>query len=340
MKQLFLIKKRTVLILFITIISIIINNIVCVHIPKENTYNTRVHAEENNSRLKTQTAKSFIIRGCELKHPRDKHSHDTHHNIEQKEMQLKSSELECFADYLNKIYRFTKYIFNVSKKSISSLDKKDWKLNTMLYPIEIDYSIINLMNAEQSSNNIDFEETYSEVSCIEENNVENEYVEYEEIVYEECVDEYVDNYDYSEGYVEEYIETPIITPDYSCISIAEFHNLDEALKEEIRLLALTIDKESDGSLEDSYGVASVVVNRMNSTCFPNTIYDVLVEPYQYSWVNENSLYDTPKDSSIQIAMDVLINGNNIFPDNVVFQAQFVQGSGIHTVIGVHYYCYL
>lgn len=118
-----------------------------------------------------------------------------------------------------------------------------------------------------------------------------------------------------------------------------YESLDIETKENIRMIALAMDKESNGTIEDDYGVGSVLVNRIGHWGFPSTIREILFAPYQYPWVDNETIQEQPTEDSLIKAYDIWINGTNIFSNNVVFQAQFTQGDGVYALIGVHYYCY-
>lgn len=91
-------------------------------------------------------------------------------------------------------------------------------------------------------------------------------------------------------------------------------------------------------------VASVVINRVNSPEFPNTIYDVIYQKGQYSPVRTNYFSNLkPSKRCVFSALNILANGS-IAPRDVVFQANFRQGSGVYKSIydsklGTTYFCY-
>ena len=82
------------------------------------------------------------------------------------------------------------------------------------------------------------------------------------------------------------------------------------------------------------GVGSVVINRKNSDLFPNTIPEVIQQPGQYSTLGWLSSQE-PTDQVIEVAIDLLENGSK-FPENVLYQANFVQGSGIYKTLSTSY----
>ena len=92
-------------------------------------------------------------------------------------------------------------------------------------------------------------------------------------------------------------------------------------------------------------VGEVVLNRVNSVEFPNTIREVIEQSGQY--YGSDSVYFKnlkPDLRCIKIALR-LLNGERVFDDGaVVFQANFPQGSGtactfIDKYLGKTYFCY-
>lgn len=91
-------------------------------------------------------------------------------------------------------------------------------------------------------------------------------------------------------------------------------------------------------------VGEVVLNRVASPEFPNTIEEVLAQPGQYYGSNSryfNSLI--PSERCAQCAMR-LLNGERILEPAVVFQANFRQGGGVQKAyydktLGWTYFCY-
>lgn len=89
------------------------------------------------------------------------------------------------------------------------------------------------------------------------------------------------------------------------------------------------------------GVASVVVNRVESELFPDTIRDVIEQPGQYSTLSWLDTL-TPTDEAVAVAVDVLENGSK-YPEDVLYQANFRQGSAVYKTISTSYstmyFCY-
>lgn len=111
-------------------------------------------------------------------------------------------------------------------------------------------------------------------------------------------------------------------------------------EQDIELLAKIIMHECGAEWcgdEMKYNTGYVVLNRVASDDFPDTIYDVIYQPGQYSGVSciETLEYS---DHVYEIAEDIILNGVQI-PENVVYQANFVQGSGIYVQVQNMYFCY-
>ena len=91
-------------------------------------------------------------------------------------------------------------------------------------------------------------------------------------------------------------------------------------------------------------VASVVINRVNSPEFPNSIYDVINQPGQYAPVGSGYFYNIIPSSACVFSASKILAYGSIAPADVVFQANFPQGSGTYKTIydnylGATYFCY-
>ncbi len=80
-------------------------------------------------------------------------------------------------------------------------------------------------------------------------------------------------------------------------------------------LARIIEAEAGGeSYKGKVAVGNVILNRVQSKNFPNTIYNVIFEYYgsipQFSPVADGTIYNTPSQDSINAAKDAL---NNVRP---------------------------
>lgn len=84
---------------------------------------------------------------------------------------------------------------------------------------------------------------------------------------------------------------------------------------------------------------SVVLNRVESSRFPNTIKEVCTAKKQYECFKNGMAYRTPTQDSIDAAEYLLENGS-VIPENVVFQARFKQGDGVWKEVQGEYFCYI
>lgn len=85
-------------------------------------------------------------------------------------------------------------------------------------------------------------------------------------------------------------------------------------------------------------VGSVVLNRVNSSYFPDNIKDVVFQDGQYACTWDGNYNKEPEEYCWEIAAELLMQGS-VLPDTVVFQAQFPQGSGTYLIEQNMYFCY-
>lgn len=92
--------------------------------------------------------------------------------------------------------------------------------------------------------------------------------------------------------------------------------------------------------EEICWILRVVENRIKSSRFPNTLYGVISAPGQYSTFRSGAIYITPPARVRQIVERYLRGEIRVdMPDNVLFQALFVQGPiWKHTSSG-EYFCF-
>ena len=112
-------------------------------------------------------------------------------------------------------------------------------------------------------------------------------------------------------------------------------------EEEYELLAHLLMGEAGANwCEDEmvYLVGCVVLNRVNSDKFPDTLEEVIYQKGQYQCVIDGNFDKEPTDRCYETAADLLTNGSYI-PENVVFQAEFKQGSGTYKKVQNMYFCY-
>lgn len=116
---------------------------------------------------------------------------------------------------------------------------------------------------------------------------------------------------------------------------------------DLMLLAKVIYAEAGSEfLSDEWKmcVGEVVLNRVASPEFPNTIPDVVYQPGQYYGAQSGYIASLiPSERCIEIAKR-LLDGERIMEPSVVFQANFKQGSGVYKALydnnlGWTYFCY-
>lgn len=113
-------------------------------------------------------------------------------------------------------------------------------------------------------------------------------------------------------------------------------------EDDLYWLSRVISAEVGNSTYESKAMCGLVVlNRVNSSSFKaETIEEVIFSPGQYETVSNGKIYNEPDDESIEIAKKILEGTIEIeIPADVVYQAEFRQGSGIYCQIGNEYFCY-
>ena len=105
-------------------------------------------------------------------------------------------------------------------------------------------------------------------------------------------------------------------------------------EEDRRLLADCIYWEARGqSFECQCYVGQVILNRVYDRRYPNTIRGVIGQPGQYA----NGIRSSP--DPCYAAADAVLSGQVAMPRNVIYQAQFTQGSGVWKYLEGEYFCY-
>ena len=117
--------------------------------------------------------------------------------------------------------------------------------------------------------------------------------------------------------------------------------------DDLFLLSKVMTSEAGSSwLSDDWKlkVGEVVLNRVASPEFPDTVYDVVYQRGQYGGVNSRYFTNLkPNEHTVKLALR-LLEGERTMHLSVVFQAEFRQGSGTHTAyydryLGWVYFCY-
>jgi spore germination cell wall hydrolase CwlJ-like protein len=119
-------------------------------------------------------------------------------------------------------------------------------------------------------------------------------------------------------------------------------------EEELDMLAALIHYEAgsnDCTNRHQQLVGQVVINRVNSDEFPNTIYDVIMQKGQYgpaykvlyNMGNRNIVPQRCYDNALAV-----LNGEVDCPDDIVWQAEFIQGEiyeACYTSYSITYFCH-
>ena len=91
--------------------------------------------------------------------------------------------------------------------------------------------------------------------------------------------------------------------------------------------------------------ASVLLNRVDSSIFPNSIAECLYQPGQYSTVRDGGpFWNEPTEECWKDAEELLTQwyetGDTDLPESVLYQSTFPQGTGTYLVSAWgQYFCY-
>ena len=139
-----------------------------------------------------------------------------------------------------------------------------------------------------------------------------------------------------------------VTSDLSEILIYALEHKDDVKEKttvkinenDVDLLAhlMTAEQGYGASETAYYYTGSVVLNRVSSDDFPDTLEGVIYQKGQYACTWDGNITKEPDEVTMEIAEDLLVNGS-VLPENVVFQAEFRQGSGTYAILGNTYFCY-
>ena len=119
---------------------------------------------------------------------------------------------------------------------------------------------------------------------------------------------------------------------------------------ELEMMALVIYQEAGGDAytdETRLMVGTVVMNRVEDERFPNTIYEVLTQKRQYGLLHWTGLVwpkraNNPVEAhavarAYECAKRILL-GERLLPEDVIFQAEFVQGTEVVVYQDGFYFC--
>ena len=106
-------------------------------------------------------------------------------------------------------------------------------------------------------------------------------------------------------------------------------------------LARIIQAENGGHEDDEALLLTgvVVMKRVKSKHYPDTIMGVISQKWQYSTYADGKFWNEPSNRSMRIAKKILkTNIAERYPDNLVFQAEFSQGKSVYKKLGHEYFC--
>lgn len=117
-------------------------------------------------------------------------------------------------------------------------------------------------------------------------------------------------------------------------------------EDDLYVLSHIISAEAGNCSEEMMiAVGSVVLNRVASDRFPDTIEEVVFQrdPLQYSPTENGSYWNDPTDAAVEVAQMLLEEGSQL-PAEVVWQAEFPQGTDTYDKIpipwgGYMWFCY-
>ncbi|RJQ27240.1 MAG: LysM peptidoglycan-binding domain-containing protein [Peptococcaceae bacterium] len=139
---------------------------------------------------------------------------------------------------------------------------------------------------------------------------------------------------------------PSTTPEQplSSSQVSRSGSFERPSPDEVDLLARLITAEADGeSYLAKVAVGAVVLNRVKSSDFPNTIQEVIFEPYQFEPVQNGFIYRPASAESLQAAKDAL-NGQDPTGGALYFfeswvPNRFLQSRPVSMVIGALTFAY-
>lgn len=89
---------------------------------------------------------------------------------------------------------------------------------------------------------------------------------------------------------------------YTSDSISSF-SIDGYTEEEVDMICAVVEREVGGlSAQSKQIVTSVIINRVKSSAFPNTVYDVLHQPNQFNTIKNYYTNERPVQVSTRIAV--------------------------------------
>lgn len=112
-------------------------------------------------------------------------------------------------------------------------------------------------------------------------------------------------------------------------------------EEEIELLARIVWLEANGEpVEGQEAVVEVILNRMASDLYPDTLYDVLSQKHPVQFCSfKNRERATPTEKEYQSIYEVLNGNTNILRNDTLYFSTVALTSNLDVRIGGHSFCY-
>ena len=97
-------------------------------------------------------------------------------------------------------------------------------------------------------------------------------------------------------------------------------------EEELLLLQKVVSAEARGeSSEAQYTVACVVLNRMESDIFPDSLAEVVTQSGQFSCVESGAIINVPITESVTAAVDMALDNNTLDSNGLWFRSGHYHG---------------
>ena len=106
-------------------------------------------------------------------------------------------------------------------------------------------------------------------------------------------------------------------------------------------LARIVHAENGGHEDDEALLLTgvVVLKRVKTKNYPNTIMGVISQKGQYSTYADGKFWNEPSKRSMRIAKKLLTTDiADKYPDNLVYQSEFRQGKAVYKKLGYEYFC--
>ena len=146
---------------------------------------------------------------------------------------------------------------------------------------------------------------------------------------------------------------------HAAAAIEDYTNLARYTDEDIRIMTTTVYHEAGQTTEKlRQYVAGVALNRVADNRFPDTVKGVITQPGQYAVKyadpgttqairNQDAQRGTHYYAICEDSVKQVMMGNLDMPSNVIYQANFTQGSGIWETVhfdsgyfaSTSYFCY-